>query len=96
MSAMEDNLITQNPQNNSVSDVDNSQSEAIEQKTAKLLELEPHQESVDAQAEPEITRDQLALSKRLLNWRTFVPLIIVIVAIVFFVQKEDDSDNNYN
>jgi uncharacterized protein (TIRG00374 family) len=88
MSAMEDNLITQNPQNNSVSDVDNSQSEAIEQKTAELLELEQHQESVDAQAEPEITRDQLALSKRLLNWRTLVPLVIVIVAIAFFVQKE--------
>jgi glycosyltransferase 2 family protein len=88
MSAMEDNLITHNPQNNSVSDVDNDQSEAIEQKTAELLELEQHQESVDALAEPEITRDQLALSKRLLNWRTLVPLVIVIVAVVFFVQKE--------
>lgn len=88
MSAMEDNLITHNPQNNRVSDVDNDQSEAIEQKTAELLELEQHQESVDALAEPEITRDQLALSKRLLNWRTLVPLVIVIVAVVFFVQKE--------
>jgi glycosyltransferase 2 family protein len=97
MSAMEDNLITQNPQNNSASDVDNSQSQAIEQKTAELIVLEQHQESVDTQAEPEITRDQLALSKRLLNWRTLVPLIIVIVAIVYFVQKEHiDPQTTWN
>ncbi|GHO52195.1 lysylphosphatidylglycerol synthase transmembrane domain-containing protein [Ktedonobacter robiniae] len=36
---------------------------------------------------PEITRDQLSLSKRLLNWRTLIPLIIVIVALVYFAQK---------
>ncbi|HYL42210.1 MAG TPA: lysylphosphatidylglycerol synthase transmembrane domain-containing protein [Ktedonobacteraceae bacterium] len=81
-------MITHNPQNNSVSDVDNNQSEAIERKTAELTELEQRRESVDARVEPEITRDQLALSKRLLNWRTLVPLVIVIVAVVFFVQKE--------
>ncbi|WP_162004935.1 lysylphosphatidylglycerol synthase transmembrane domain-containing protein [Dictyobacter vulcani] len=35
----------------------------------------------------EITRDQLALGKRLLNWRTLVPLALVIVALVFVAQK---------
>lgn len=39
------------------------------------------------QEEPEITRDQLALGKRLLSWRTIVPLVVVIVILVFFVQK---------
>src|SRR5690349_10555759 len=38
-------------------------------------------------SEPEITREQLALGKRLLNWRTLVPLAIVIVALVFVAQK---------
>jgi glycosyltransferase 2 family protein len=83
--AMEDNLITRRSQDDSASDVDNGQSQAIEQKKAELLEKEL---GIEASEEPEITRDQLALKKRLLNWRTLVPLIIVIVAIVFFVQKE--------
>ncbi|WP_161981924.1 lysylphosphatidylglycerol synthase transmembrane domain-containing protein [Dictyobacter alpinus] len=37
--------------------------------------------------EAEITREQLALGKRLLNWRTLVPLVIVIIALVFVAQK---------
>jgi uncharacterized protein (TIRG00374 family) len=39
------------------------------------------------QEEKEITRDQLALSKRLLNWRTIVPLVVVIALMVYFAQK---------
>jgi glycosyltransferase 2 family protein len=35
----------------------------------------------------EITRAQLALGRRLLNWRTLIPLIIVIVALVVFAQR---------
>ncbi len=35
----------------------------------------------------EITREQLALGKRLLNWRTLLPLLVVIVALVIFAQK---------
>lgn len=38
--------------------------------------------------EPEITRSQLALGKRLLNWRTLVPLLITVVAVVYFTQKQ--------
>ncbi len=78
-------MITRSSQDNSASHVDNGQTEVIEQKKAELLEKEL---GIEASEEPEITRDQLALSKRLLNWRTLVPLIIVVVAIVFFVQKE--------
>jgi glycosyltransferase 2 family protein len=38
-------------------------------------------------APEEITRAQLALGKRLLNWRTLVPLAIVVVALVIFALK---------
>ncbi len=38
-------------------------------------------------AELEITKDQLSLSKRLLNWRTLVPLVIVIGLLVYLAQK---------
>ncbi|HYK83820.1 MAG TPA: lysylphosphatidylglycerol synthase transmembrane domain-containing protein [Ktedonobacteraceae bacterium] len=37
--------------------------------------------------EPEITREQLSLGKRLLNWRTLLPLAVVIVAIIYFVHN---------
>ncbi|HEY4388947.1 MAG TPA: lysylphosphatidylglycerol synthase transmembrane domain-containing protein [Ktedonobacteraceae bacterium] len=37
--------------------------------------------------ESEVTRDQLSLGKRLLNWRTLVPLVIVIALLVYFAQK---------
>ncbi len=35
----------------------------------------------------EITREQLALGKRLLNWRTLLPLLVVIVALLIFAQR---------
>ncbi len=38
-------------------------------------------------APAEITRAQLAIGKRLLNWRTLVPLAIVIAALFIFAQK---------
>lgn len=53
---------------------------SIEQKKAELLKQETNNEI-------EITQDQLSISKRLLNWRTIVPLIIAIVALVIFAQK---------
>ena len=53
---------------------------SIEQKKAELLKQETNKEK-------EITQDQLSISKRLLNWRTIVPLIIAIVALVIFAQK---------
>ncbi len=80
---MEDNLLTQNTGSASETDVpsvQDDQTEAIEQKKAELLKQETQQE-------PEITQEQLSIGKRLLDWRTIVPLVIAIVAIVFFVQK---------
>lgn len=87
LAAMEGILITQKSQNNSVSSVDDNQAEIVEKKKAELLEQQILKDTSQAQVETEITREQLSLSKRLLNWRTIVPLVIVIVAIVFFIQK---------
>lgn len=39
------------------------------------------------QAEREITREQLSLRKRLLNWRTIVPLVIVLALLIYSAQK---------
>ncbi len=76
-------MLTQNTGSASETDVpsvQDDQTEAIEQKKAELLKQETQQE-------PEITQEQLSIGKRLLDWRTIVPLVIAIVAIVFFVQK---------
>jgi uncharacterized protein (TIRG00374 family) len=60
-----------------------NQPEDIEEKKSELLRPQ------EAGGEPEITRDQLSLGKRLLNWRTIVPLIIVIASLVYVVHKEN-------
>lgn len=87
LAAMEEILIRQKSQNTSVSSIDDNPTEVVEQKKAELLAQQQLKENNQAQVETEITREQLSLSKRLLNWRTIVPLFIVIVAIVFFIQK---------
>ena len=48
-----------------------------------------HASSIDNEQieAPEITREQLSLGKRLLNWRTIIPLVIVIALLIFFAQK---------
>jgi len=56
--------------------VQDDQTQTIESKKAELLKQET-----------EITQGQLSISKRLLNWRTIVPLIIAIIALVIFAQK---------
>ncbi len=81
-------MITSNSQNDSASSVDDNHAEVIEKKKSELLEEELFKEDNSVQEEPEITREQLALSKKLLNWRTLVPLVIVIAAIAFFVHQE--------
>src|SRR5258708_3705414 len=50
-------------------------------------EIPPEKSVPSSPAETEITRDQLALGKRFLNWRTIVPLVIVVIAIIFLAQK---------
>jgi glycosyltransferase 2 family protein len=81
--ALEEILITRNTSSASNTDAQSSledQSESSEGKQVELLDQETHEE-------PEITQEQLSLGKRLLNWRTIVPLVIVIVALVYFAQK---------
>src|SRR5437667_4694986 len=53
---------------------------SIERKKAELLKQETDKEL-------EITQEQLSIGKRLLNWRTFVPLVVAIIALVIFAQK---------
>jgi glycosyltransferase 2 family protein len=61
---------------------DNDQLESIEKKQSDLLQEQLHPEK-----EPEITREQLSLGKRLLNWRTILPLVIVIALLIYVAQK---------
>jgi len=51
-----------------------------------LLENKVGQQEIAQQAS-DITVEQLALGKRLLNWRTIIPLAIVFVALFIFAQK---------
>jgi len=81
--ALEDNLLTQNTGSASKTDAQSvldDNTEDIEGKKAEFLKQK-------TQEEPEITREQLSIGKRLLNWRTILPLVIVIVALVYFAQK---------
>jgi len=48
---------------------------------------EAQQQTTIPHAEQEVIREQLALGKRLFNWRTLVPLAIVMVALIVFAQK---------
>ncbi len=81
----EDKLFTRNTSTSSAS-ADNTFMEAgvpaevIEKKKSELIQQESNQE-------PEITREQLSIGKRLLNWRTIVPLVIVVVALVYFAKQ---------
>jgi len=76
-------LLTQNTGSASKTDAQSvldDNTEDIEGKKAEFLKQK-------TQEEPEITREQLSIGKRLLNWRTILPLVIVIVALVYFAQK---------
>lgn len=80
----EDKLITRNTSSAStdstVTEIGTTDEE-IEQKQAQILQQETNKEQ-------EITREQLSIGKRLLNWRTIVPLVIVVVALVYFAKQE--------
>jgi len=80
---LEDNLLTQNTgsaSENDITSTHDAQNDSIEQKKAELLKQE-------VSGEVEITQDQLSIRKRLLNWRTIVPLVIAVIALVIFAQK---------
>ena len=76
-------MLTQNTgsaSENDMASTQDAQNDSIEQKKAELLKQ-------GINGEVEITQDQLSISKRLLNWRTIVPLVIAIIALVIFAQK---------
>jgi len=80
---LEDNLLKQNTGSAHEKDMTSTQDDPtipIEQKKAELLKQETNNEA-------DITQDQLSISKRLFNWRTFVPLVIAIIALIIFSQK---------
>jgi len=70
----------QHTKNSSIPSKEDDQSDAIEQTKLEL----PQQET---EAEPEITREKLSIGKRLLHWRTIVPLVVVIAVLIFSMQK---------
>jgi uncharacterized protein (TIRG00374 family) len=82
-----DTALEEEMQNGSSSSVDDTQSEIIARKTLELLKQHKDDSNTPEEQEQEITQDQLSLTKRLLNWRTLVPLAIVIVALVIFAKK---------
>ena len=76
-------MLTQNTGSANEKDLTSTQDDdttSIEQKKAELLKQETNNED-------DISQDQLSLSKRLFDWRTIVPLVIAIVALVIFAQK---------
>ncbi|HEY6286287.1 MAG TPA: hypothetical protein VIX20_11535, partial [Ktedonobacteraceae bacterium] len=76
-------MLTQNTGSAPEKDMPSAQDDhtnSLERKKAELLKQETEKEQ-------EITQEQLSISKRLLNWRTIVPLIIAIIALVIFAQK---------
>ena len=74
-------MITDDANDDNASSSDIRQQDIVKRKTIELF--------AQSQEEQEITREQLALGKRLLNWRTLLPLVIVIVAIVIFAQRSN-------
>ncbi len=97
---MEDNfLLKDNVDQSRESFEDERYTQIIEEKQAELLEQESQASTLialdplvpsdisDVKEVGEITREQLSLRKRILNWRTIVPLVIVVVFLVFFIQK---------
>jgi uncharacterized protein (TIRG00374 family) len=89
---MEEKLIIQNPDSAPAEETltqasqapqtseEHTETETIDQKIAAISQQE-------APLEPEITQKQLSISKRLLNWRTIIPLVIVIIALVYFAKQ---------
>lgn len=79
-------MLTPDAKNSSAPPGEDNRTDAIEQKKAELLQQKLHIENTDKQ-EPEITREQLSIGKRLLNWRTLVPLAVVIFALLYIARS---------
>jgi glycosyltransferase 2 family protein len=85
---MEDILIKSKKSFQAVSTtlIDTADGAQIYTKEAEKLSSKQKEDQLTDTA-TEVTQEQLALGKRLLNWRTLVPLAIVIIALVFITQK---------
>lgn len=90
-------MITQNVPNSSASPGDENSLEATEQKqnTIELSEQELLISNKDTQP-TEITREQLSLGKRLLNWRTLIPLVVVVAGIIIFALPAINLQQTWN
>lgn len=80
-------MITSDAKNSSAFPGENDQAGTIEQKKVELLQEQLLTGTIDKQEEPEITREQLSLGKRLLNWRTLVPLAVVVFALLYIARS---------
>ncbi len=79
-------MIRSDTSNSSAFPGGNNQAGTIEKKQAELFQQKLRDEKAEIQEEPEITREQLSITKRLFNWRTLVPLAIVIFALVYLAR----------
>jgi glycosyltransferase 2 family protein len=77
-------LIADDSHNTDVSPVENISPTLTDVLEAQSL---PSTDEPSPSSKKEITRDQLSLGKRLLNWRTIVPLVVVIALLIYFAQK---------
>lgn len=74
---MEDKLISQNP-DSVAQETDLNETDSSEIENKKVVHLQP---------EPEISQSQLSIGKRLLSWRTIIPLVLVIGLLVYFARQ---------
>jgi glycosyltransferase 2 family protein len=89
LATMEVDLITSDKSSASQEN-QSSEDKDKEKIKSELLRSDPGEET-------EITRDQLSLGKRLLNWRTIVPLVIVLASLAYLVHKENiDPQQTWN
>jgi len=82
-------LRTENPQDSSVVPISETSAQNEKIDSEELQQKSVAEEIAIQQAEPEITQDQLALRKRFFNWRTLLPLVIVVIALIVFAWKSN-------
>ncbi|MDQ6660629.1 MAG: flippase-like domain-containing protein [Chloroflexota bacterium] len=83
----------------SFEDEDENQPENLRKNSVGLLQEEPltiENTTSSENTTSEITRAQLSLSKRFLNWRTIVPLAVVLAAFFIFVLPHLDIQQTWS
>ncbi len=82
-------MITENPQEPGVVPISENSPQNGKIDSNELPQKSATEEIAIQQAVPEITQEQLALGKRFFNWRTLLPLVIVVIALIIFAQKSN-------